>query len=278
MLENLRVTLKGTQNIERNFSVTNINLQGNLKAFNLNGNEILQIGNSNGDNNVTDHLLSGRITRVKKLLVKGFIDTTHGINGYNLSRLLENGIRISEPNSVNGDIAFENIVYLNSLNVTNSMDGINLKNLAADIAMKQSHVFISGVKKFSTLRVLRDVKTKYLNNHLIQEIVTLKGDQAMKDSVKIIGNVIIRGNVTTNGNINNISILHLLKKYSTHYNSYIFMKDLKLNSIAISVQNMLVSGTIQNVSFGDLVKNAVAKEESCNITGNTLFKGEVNSQ
>lgn len=274
-LNDMRVSLSQPQTVEQNISQDELIVDDDINLISLNDNNILSLVESDGDVNIIDNFLEGHLRRVKKLLVKGDITTVDGINGYHLSQLQENGINLANPDRIDGTVVFEDVAHFKQLNVTDSINGYSLKWLDEDIALKHSHIFLNGIKNFTTLRVLKNMKAKSLNGHQVQEIVSLQGDQAMKGSVTINGDVTVQGNLMTNGGLNEISIPSLLKTFSTQYNSYIIPGDLVLNGEEMVINNLFVGDDIQNISFDDMMKDVVYKRDCCDISGRKKFLGEV---
>lgn len=252
---------------------------GNLTVKSFNGKNVLPKTNSRSKDNLMERISSGKIRKIKNLWVKKNIFTNNGMNNVNLSRFLSGGINLKKPNqTINDTIVFEDKIHFKTLNVTNSIDGIDLKKLEKDVVTKHPYVILSGSKRFRRIKVLKNMKAKFLNDHPVQEIVTRKGDQRMKGRFKIIGNVTVKGNVTTNGYLNDVPVFDLLKKFSTQYDTYIFSKDLQLASENVKINNLFVGGNVQNSSLDTLMDNIVFKNESCHVEGKKLFKEEVSDR
>lgn len=261
------------QGLERHISFPELRINGNVSILSLNNKPLPQSGTQS---DLLNDFLSGRITQLKSLTVKGNVRTLQGVNSINLSKLKEEVVNIIEPTVIRGNITFSNTVKFTKLNVTGRIDGIKLSRLHRDVLYKNNkNIFLRGFKTFAHNVTADKANVRNLNDRPLDDIQTKAGDHIVRGPIVINGNVTVSRNLDLSGAINGSTLSDLHHKFSIQHHSYVIPGYLELDSSEIFINNLKVGGKLNHVKWDRFMSNVIWKSDHFHIAGRKIFTGEV---
>ncbi|XP_076621665.1 female sterile (1) Nasrat [Colletes latitarsis] len=209
---------------------------------------------------------SGNAT-LESLRVTGKIDAK-SINGQVLKDLYE-------ANQM-GTMIFKQPVSIEKLTILGSTNGYNFSERLSDTILKSdTDIKISGHKIFDFI-YCHDLKTISLNGHPVDSIFDPFKDQVLTGPVVVNGSVTVLKKFNATGKIGNVPFRDLMDRFkSLGNNSFEFQGNVRFSK-NVSIDNLVMNGTIQGVDFESFLKTTVSKDEdNLTISGTKVFDNRV---
>ncbi|XP_076659708.1 female sterile (1) Nasrat [Halictus rubicundus] len=173
-------------------------------------------------------------------------------------------------------VIFKNDVTIRKLTIDGLLNGFNFTDRVMDTLLKSNNdIVVDGHKTFNTVSCI-ELEAVSLNGHLLKNIFDPKEDQLLTGPVIVNGTVTVREKFHATGSIGDVKFQDLMdRRKFLGNNTYEFRGSVRFPQ-NVSIENLVVNGTIQGTDFDSFYKSIIfTTEDNVTISGPKVFNNSV---